>query len=321
MTIEQPWGGPVNASMVTRLMTNAKLLQALDNVPVDGVPWGNVSVLRLDLFDALAPGNKWFKLQAHLARARAQGADRLVSFGGAWSNHLHALAALGKQEDVATVGIVRGDDGGELSATLRDCRDWGMELIFVSRSEYRRRHDPDYLAQLATRFHRSLLIPEGGGSSEGVAGCIRIGRILAECQSRAGRVVVAVGTGTTLAGIAIGLGAGWDIFGVSALKGAADLEDRITAAIENSDETRAVARWELLHDDHCGGFARVTPALKRFMLDFEAVHQVPLDHVYTGKALFAVHRLRRTGIWAAEDPVTVIHTGGLQGRRGVDWLS
>jgi 1-aminocyclopropane-1-carboxylate deaminase len=302
-------------------MSNAKLLQALDNRPVGGVPLANVSLLRLDLFDALAPGNKWFKLQGHLARARAQGIGRLVSFGGAWSNHLHALAALGKKEGVATVGIVRGDDGGELSATLRDCRQWGMELVFVSRSEYRRRHDPDYRAQLAARFDSSLLIPEGGGNSAGVSGCIRIGRILAECQDHPGRVVVAVGTGTTLAGIAIGLGAGWDIFGVSALKGATDLEDRIAGAIENSNETAAVADWELLHDDHCGGFARVTPVLKQFMLDFEAVHQVPLDHVYTGKALLAVHRLRRTGIWAADDPVTVIHTGGLQGRRGVDWLS
>ena len=302
-------------------MSNAKLLQSLDNRPVAGVPLGNVSLLRLDLFDALAPGNKWFKLQGHLARARTQGLGRLVSFGGAWSNHLHALAALGSKEGVATVGIVRGDDVGQLSATLRDCQDWGMELVFVSRSEYRRRHDPDYLAQLATRFDKSLLIPEGGGNSEGVAGCVCIGRMLAQCQNRPGKVVVAVGTGTTLAGLAIGLGVGWNIFGVSALKGAADLHNRIAEAIQSSSKTATVAGWELLQDDHCGGFARVTPALKQFMLDFEAVHQVPLDHVYTGKALFAVHNLRRTGVWSADDPVTVIHTGGLQGRRGVDWLS
>ena len=302
-------------------MSNSKLLQSLDNRPVAEVPLGNVSLLRLDLFDALAPGNKWFKLQGHLARARTQGLGRLVSFGGAWSNHLHALAALGSKEGVATVGIVRGDDVGQLSATLRDCKDWGMELVFVSRSEYRRRHDPDYLAQLATRFDKSLLIPEGGGNSEGVAGCVRIGRMLAQCQNRPGKVVVAVGTGTTLAGLAIGLGVGWNIVGVSALKGAADLHNRIAEAIQSSSKTATVAGWELLQDDHCGGFARVTPALKQFMLDFEAVHQVPLDHVYTGKALFAVHNLRRTGVWSADDPVTVIHTGGLQGRRGVDWLS
>ena len=302
-------------------MSNSKLLQSLDNRPVAEVPLGNVSLLRLDLFDALAPGNKWFKLQGHLARARTQGLGRLVSFGGAWSNHLHALAALGSKEGVATVGIVRGDDVGQLSATLRDCQDWGMELVFVSRSEYRRRHDPDYLAQLATRFDKSLLIPEGGGNSEGVAGCVRIGRMLAQCQNRPGKVVVAVGTGTTLAGLAIGLGVGWNIVGVSALKGAADLHNRIAEAIQSSSKTATVAGWELLQDDHCGGFARVTPALKQFMLDFEAVHQVPLDHVYTGKALFAVHNLLRTGVWSADDPVTVIHTGGLQGRRGVDWLS
>ena len=307
--------------MVTILMPISKLLQTLDPHPVLAVPLGNVSLLRLDLVDTAAPGNKWFKLQAIVRQTRDERRGRLVSFGGAWSNHLHALAAVGAQEGLATVGIVRGDDGLALTPTLRDCRDWGMELMFVSRQEYRRRHDPDYLAQLAASFGQCRVIPEGGGSVDGVMGCIDIGRLLSGSPTKPGKVVVAVGTGTTLAGIAIGLGPDWEVVGVAALRGASDLEARIRGAIDNTGAPGPVAAWSLLHDYHSGGFARVNPALKAFILEFEAVQGVQLDPVYSAKALFAVHTLRETGAWDAREPITVIHTGGLQGRRGYDWLS
>ena len=307
--------------MVTILMSNSKLLQGLDSKSVAGVPLTNVSLLRLDQHHALAPGNKWFKLQGYLARARALGATRLVSFGGAWSNHLHALAALGKQEGMATTGIVRGDDPIALSPTLVDCQNWGMELIFVSRGEYRRRDEVEYLATLQSRFDNSLLIPEGGSSSPGVAGCVHIGQMMAEQQSCPGRVMIAVGTGTTLAGMALGLGEGWSVTGVSALKGAHDLEDRIEAAIQQAATSSKPAQWQVLHDHHCGGFARVSSDLKSFMLEFEAVSGVALDPVYTAKVLYALHQLRASGEWPAEEPVTVVHTGGVQGRRGFNWLN
>ncbi|MEP1472428.1 MAG: pyridoxal-phosphate dependent enzyme [Halieaceae bacterium] len=302
-------------------MSDAKLLQALDSRPVAGVPLTNVSLLRLDQYDALAPGNKWFKLQGYLSSARAHGVSRLVSFGGAWSNHLHALAALGKQEGMTTVGIVRGDDPVALSPTLVDCQNWGMELVFVSRGEYRRRDDPGYLATLQSKYADSLLIPEGGSSGPGVAGCVSLGRMMADLQSRPGKVMIAAGTGTTLAGVAIGLGEGWQLVGVSALKGAHDMQGRIEAGIQQAAPSSPVASWQVLHDHHCGGFARVSPELQAFMLEFEAVYGVLLDPIYTAKVLFALHQLRASGAWPVEEAVTVVHTGGLQGRRGFNWLS
>ena len=117
------------------------MLTRLGEAPVAGVSMGNVALLRLDVAGGLAPGNKQFKLGANLAAARRLGINRLVSFGGAWSNHLHALAAVGAEQGFATVGIVRGDERGAESATLADARRWGMQIVRVSRKEYRRRHD------------------------------------------------------------------------------------------------------------------------------------------------------------------------------------
>ncbi len=306
--------------MVTILMRKTKLLQTLDPAPVHGVSLRNVQLLRLDLLNVEAPGNKWFKLQAYVELARESGIKRLVSFGGAWSNHLHALAAVGASQGFATVGIVRGDDDSAPSATLRDCHDLGMSLEFVSRREYRQRYEAEYLASLDDRFPGSIVVPEGGGDDRGVSGCRQIGRLLAAEIDRPGRVVVAAGTGTTLAGIAAELDLSWELIGVSALRGALDLDARVAAAVRAQVGDATTARWRVEHDYHCGGFARVSPALKAFMLEFEAVQGIPLDPVYTAKAMFMVHSLRSAGIWDKDEALTVVHTGGLQGRRGFDWL-
>jgi len=307
--------------MVTILMPNSKLLQRLDDAPVLGVSLGNVSLFRLDSWDEDGPGNKYFKLLAYLQQARASGRSILVSFGGAWSNHLHALAAIGAREGLATVGIVRGGDGEQRSATLKDCADLGMSLEFVSRGEYRQRYEASYLEKLAARFPDALVIPEGGGDALGVTGCREIGRLLSAQVAAPGRVVIAVGTGTTLAGIASELTPGWELIGISALRGAHDLDARIARAVADQSTDGPVARWRVLHDFHCGGFARVSPALKAFILAFESVHGVQLDPVYSAKALFAVHSLQASGDWSQGEPLTVVHTGGLQGRRGFDWLA
>jgi 1-aminocyclopropane-1-carboxylate deaminase len=131
--------------------------------------------------------------------------------------------------------------------------------------------------------------------------------------------VLAAGTGTTLAGVAAGLGPGWKVIGVSALRGASDLDLRVEAALQGIGAARPAA-WRILHHAHCGGFARVSDALREFILAFERVHGVPLDPVYTAKALYAIFSLLRSGEWQADQPVVMIHTGGLQGRRGFPFL-
>ncbi len=280
---------------------------------------GNVSLLRLDAGGGLAPGNKYFKLMGNLAQARRLGVGRLLSFGGAWSNHLHALAAVGAEQGFATVGSVRGDEAAADTAMLADVRAWGMQLVRVSRSGYRRRHDPDYLVQLQHRFAPCLLIPEGGANDAGARGCMAIATMIRTGAPAFRRILVPVGTGTTLAGLAAGLDPDCEVIGVSALKGAADLEQRVGHALA-SITADATAHWRILHRDHCGGFARVSPGLREFMQAFEAVQGVALEPVYTGKMLYAIHQRLRSGEWSPDAPLLAIHTGGLQGRRGYGWL-
>jgi 1-aminocyclopropane-1-carboxylate deaminase len=300
------------------MKSKSSLLTRLSTTPVLGVSLASVSLLRLDLCDGNAPGNKWFKLQGNITSARRRGITTLVSFGGAWSNHLHAMAATGRALGLQTIGIVRGEEPDNPSPMLVDAKMWGMELVYVSRQEYRMKEESAYIGRLQVRFGPCLVIPEGGANLAGVEGCEAIGHLLVEEGCGNSTVVLAVGTGTTLAGIARGLGAtsGANLVGISVLKGAYDLDNRVVGFTGSK-----CAHWHILHDYHCGGYARVSPALREFILAFQAVHNIPLDPVYTGKALFAVHQLMATGQWRENQPVVMVHTGGLQGRRGFDWLS
>ena len=284
-----------------------------------GTSMRNVTLLRLDQTGGLAPGNKHFKLMGNLGEARRLGVNRLVSFSGAWSNHLHALAAVGSEQGFETVGIVRGDDDVAETPMLVDARDWGMEILKVSRTEYRRRFEESYLDEIRRRFAPCLLIPEGGANVEGVRGCMAIADLIETEALSMQRLVVSVGTGTTLAGLVAGLGSAYDITGISALKGATDLEQRVSEAL-GSLGIASPAQWQILHEDHCGGFARVSVGLREFMREFERVQGVLLEPVYTGKMLYAIHRRLASGEWSRDESLLAIHTGGLQGRRGYRWL-
>ena len=299
---------------------NPLLLHRLDPNPVVGINMSSVSLLRLDQTGGLAPGNKSYKLKENFEEARRRGIRRLVSFGGIWSNHLHALAAMGREQGFETIGVVRGERAaGAESAMLQDARAWGMGVHYVSRSEYRRRNDGDYLAEMSARFAPCLVIPEGGANAAGTRGCLAIAELIRDLAPAVRRVVVPVGTGTTLAGIVAGLDDEYEVTGVSALKGASDLQGRVEQALDASAFS-AMARWCILHDFHCGGFARSNAQLREFMRAFEEGQGIPLEPVYTGKTLLAVHHLLQTPLWDSATPVLVVHTGGLQGRRGYSWL-
>lgn len=301
-------------------MQSHSLLHTLDATPVLGVSLGNVSLLRLDQIGGAAPGNKSFKLEHYLQQAQRAGVRRLVSFGGAWSNHLHALAAVGQQHGIETVGIVRAEAHEAQTAMLADARRWGMKIVHVSRADYRRRHDAEFQRELTARFAPCLLLPEGGASVSGASGCKPIADMIRAVAPGLRRIFIPVGTGTTLAGVAASLDDSYQLLGISALKGATDLDARVQALLDETAQG-SHARWRILHDYHRGGFARVDEPLKQFMLAFEAVQGVPLEPVYTGKMLLAIHQLLKLGELAADVPVLAIHTGGLQGRRGYDWLS
>ncbi|WP_076000847.1 1-aminocyclopropane-1-carboxylate deaminase/D-cysteine desulfhydrase [Pseudohalioglobus lutimaris] len=285
--------------------------------PVLGVSMRNVTVLRLDLLGGSAPGNKVFKLRGSLRAAQARGIKRILSFGGAWSNHLHALAAVGAELDLETVGVVRGAETE--TPALEDMRRWGMQIVPVSRETYRRRFDSDWLADLEQRHAPCLVVPEGGAGADGLRGCLEIADMVNRSGRIFSRVLVPVGTGTTLAGLIAGLRGSPEVFGVAALKGARDLEERVQEYLHASGLPARVS-WQIIHDAHCGGFARTSAELRAFMLAFESVQRLPLEPVYTGKMLYALHSRLAQGRWAEDEPVLVVHTGGLQGRRGYAWL-
>jgi 1-aminocyclopropane-1-carboxylate deaminase len=296
------------------------LVTYLDDTPVLGVRMGNIALLRLDRIGGLAPGNKSFKLRGAIADARRRGITRLVSFGGGWSNHLHALAAVGHEAGMETVGLVRGEVTESETDMLADARRWGMRIERVSRAAYRKRNEPEYLEVIRQRFSPCQVIPEGGASPAGVKGCVAIADLIRRAAPEMRRIAVPVGTGTTLAGLACGLDASYDIAGISALRGAADLDQRVTDALLSCGAS-SPARWSVLHDHHCGGFGRVSQGLRRFILAFERIHGVCLEPVYTGKMLYALHSQLRNAPALQREPTLAIHTGGLQGRRGFRWLA
>ena len=295
------------------------MLHELSSTPVMGVSLGGVSLLRLDQTGSPAFGNKFFKLQEYFCEAKRQGVSRLVSFGGVWSNHLHALAAAGADLGIETIGLVRGAGDCDQTAMLLDVRRYGMQVVPVSREEYRQRNDVDYQRRILSRFAPCLLIPEGGATVLGARGCKAIASHIQQRSNRAKRIVLPVGTGTTLAGVAAGLDESYALYGISALKGATDLEVQVEALLRDLAPDNC-ARWRILHEYHCGGFARTHESLCDFILAFEAIHGIQLEPVYTGKMMYAVHQLRESGEWSADLPLLAIHTGGLQGRRGYSWL-
>ncbi len=271
-------------------------------------------VKRDDLIDPLISGNKWRKLKYNLAEAKRQGQDTLLSFGGAYSNHIHALAHAGRRHGFRTIGVIRGHWHRGLNATLRDAEACGMELFFVSADEYRQRQQPEFQRQLHRRFGDFYLLPEGGSNALATRGCRELVDEL-EQQLEEGFDVVAVacGTGATLAGLAQGLRPGQRAVGVAVLKNAAFLHDQITRLKASWDG----GDWSLILDGHRGGYARFDPELLEYVRDFRQRFDVPLEPIYTGKLFFQLERMVRRRCFAPGSRIVAVHTGGLQGLAGL----
>lgn len=274
-------------------------------------------VLRLDLIHPLVSGNKWFKLKYNLDAAKQQNLDTLLTFGGAFSNHIHATATAGKLLGFRTIGIIRGEATQPLNPTLDFAASQGMQLVFVDRQTYRQRHTEALLQQLKQQFGNVYLIPEGGCNLNGVRGCTEI------LSQDAGFDIVclACGTGTTLAGIALSLHQKQRAIGFPVLKGGNFLQSEIETLLLQyqasglpipGDKSMS---WELVGDYHFGGYAKVNDELLNFKHEFEELHQIPLDYVYTAKMFYGVMDLIKQGRFDG-CRVLMIHTGGLQGNLG-----
>ncbi|MEU6388623.1 pyridoxal-phosphate dependent enzyme [Streptomyces sp. NPDC046939] len=260
---------------------------------------------RDDLIHPELIGNKWRKLAPNLAAARGRA---LVTFGGAYSNHLRATAAAGRLLGVPTLGIVRGQELAERppNASLARCVRDGMRLHFVDRATYRRKSDPDVLAALldATGATDAHVVPEGGSNARAVAGCTELGR---ELRGEADVVAVACGTGGTLAGLAAGLAPGQRALGVSVLKGGFLTAD--VRALQEAAFGCPRGTWHIEDRFHCGGYARVPAALVAFAEDFERRHGVPVEHLYVAKMLHALVVLAEEGAFAPGTTLAAVVTG------------
>ncbi len=262
-------------------------------------------------------GNKYYKLLPNLDFARATGRSTLVSFGGAWSNHIHTLAKIGEQQGFRTVGVIRGEPPKQPGDCLADAVRWGMQLEFVSRSEYREKDSTSLMRRLKSQYGDFYLIPEGGSNRLAVAGCQQIVSDLNLLTSDYDLIVLPVGTGGTLAGVVAGLDGQHNVLGIAVLKGA----DFLNSDVSNLLKSVACYQdnWSINLDSHCGGYARCPPLLRDFILAFEVSHGIQLDPVYTGKMMLAIAQLRKSGEIPATSRVVALHTGGLQGRRGFDF--
>ena len=266
-------------------------------------------IKRDDLIHPTVSGNKWRKLKYNLQQARTENATTLLTFGGAYSNHLYATAAAGNALGLKTIGIVRGEDyHGKLTSTLFFCQEQNMKLHFVSRREYRERNNPEYLAELSIKFGKPYLIPEGGTSELALKGVEEMTfEVENELKRKPDFYAVAVGTGGTAAGI---LSSGSDVLAFSALKGGSFLKADIEKLLTGNDYA---GNLQLFTEYHFGGYAKWTSELITFMTEFKQNHNIQLEQVYTAKMFFGLYDLIKQDFFKKDTVIVAVHTGGLQG--------
>lgn len=275
--------------------------QKLDlKAPVD------VTIKRLDQIHPKISGNKFFKLKYNFLEAQARGCKHIITFGGAYSNHIAATAYAAHLFGFQSIGIIRGEELATrpLNHTLSTAQQFGMQLEFVSREKYRLKETEEFIQALKQTYPESYIIPEGGSNDLAIQGCIEI---LSEHDLQDYDVICcAVGTGGTITGLIEASAEHQQILGFSALKG-----DFLAKEVALKTHKK---NWEITDAYCCGGYAKTTIDLLQFIEKFEQKHQIPLEHIYTGKMLFGVLDLIKKGYFEKNTRILVIHSGGLQGR-------
>ncbi|ENU30902.1 hypothetical protein F991_01245 [Acinetobacter sp. CIP-A165] len=265
-----------------------------------------LTIKRLDQIHPRISGNKFFKLKYNFLAAQQQGLKQVLTFGGAYSNHIAATAYAAQHFGFDSIGIIRGEElaSQRLNPTLETAHDFGMKLHFVSRAEYRLRHEAEYLEQLQQQYPQALIIPEGGTNVLAIQGTQEI--LSADDLENYDLICCAVGTGGTIAGLIESSADHQHILGFSALKGDFLKQDIQKWTNKNN--------WSLTDAYCCGGYAKTTPELLQFMQQFEEQYAIPLEQVYTAKMMLGVLDLIQQNQFPAHTRILVIHTGGLQGK-------
>lgn len=270
-----------------------------------------LAILRLDQVHTGVSGNKFFKLKYNLEEAKKLGKSTILTFGGAFSNHIYATASAAKPAGLRSIGIIRGEDVDAENPTLAHAKKMGMRLHFVDRESYRNKANPGFLAKLKERFGDFYLIPEGGTNELAIKGTREI---LTEAHSEYTHSCVSIGTGGTFAGLAASLGSHQTLIGFSSLKG-----DFIYKEIESlfpKFNLQAKGRSRIETDFHFGGYGKHKPELIEFIGWFYGEFKIPLDPVYTGKMAFGVWDMIGKAHFPKDSKILMIHTGGLQGNAG-----
>jgi 1-aminocyclopropane-1-carboxylate deaminase len=292
-------------------------LATLDKLTLPGLTRHRVGadMLRLDKIHPVISGNKWFKLKQHLQIACAGHYRRIITFGGAWSNHIVATAFAAREIGLPVTGIIRGErpggDAGQpatLSNTLQSAVSYGMQLEFVSRGEYRQRQEPAYLDRLHTAHPDAYIIPEGGAGLPGIQGSAGMADWVE--LSRYSHVLCAVGTGTMFLGLASVAPPGLSLIGIPVLKG---MDNFLAGCREWLPDPEQATRCHIRDHYHFGGYARRSEQLLDFMRRFYHDTGIPTDFVYTGKLCFAALDLVDKGYFPPGSHLLLIHSGGLQG--------
>jgi 1-aminocyclopropane-1-carboxylate deaminase len=269
----------------------------------------NVSMLRLDVIHPVVSGNKWYKLKQNIQHALDNGYKTIITFGGPFSNHLIATAAATQAFGIKAIGIVRGQYAqSELTPTLSDCVQLGIELQFVSREEYAKKEDTVWLQQLYSKYDKPFIIPEGGANELGRLGAEDIAQYIPKQFTH---VCVSVGTGTTLIGIRNALPTTQQVWGYAPMRNGSYLSDEIAQHLTSQKNVA----WQLFSDWHFGGFGKWNDELLTFMDSFNKTNHITLDKVYTAKMMYGIQQQLQQNIFPGDAEILCIHTGGLQGNR------
>lgn len=260
-----------------------------------------VSVLRLDKIHPVISGNKWFKLRYYLEEAKAVNKKNILTFGGAWSNHIIATAAVCKTNGYTSTGIIRGEEPAELSPALMMAKEMGMNLVFISREDYSNKIIPEQFIN-----EEYFIISEGGYGFKGAEGAATIADFFK--KENYTHICCAAGTGTMTAGLALACGTQNKIVAISVLKNNLEIEKQVCLLLPDKKPN-----LEIIHDYHFGGYAKLKPELIQFMNMLYNKTSVPSDFIYTGKLFYGINDLILKNYFHSGSKLLLIHSGGLQG--------
>lgn len=267
-------------------------------------------IKREDEIHSVVSGNKYRKLKYNIKKASSEGYESLLTFGGAFSNHIAATAAAGRIFGINTIGVIRGEELESKineNPTLLYAKQCGMQFKFISRSDFKNKNSESFINSLKIEFGNFYNIPEGGTNDLAIKGCEEI---LTTADKDFDYVCVPVGTGGTISGIINSTLQNQKVLGFSALKGDFLKEDISKFAKQDN--------WELITDYHFGGYAKINAELITFINQFKQEHNIPLDPVYTGKMMYGIFDMIKKGYFRKGSKILVIHTGGLQGVKGMN---